>query len=453
MRTTDVRFWDPRKHPGRKSGSYEVRWVVAGKVRSRSRRTKELAESFLSELRQAARRGELFDIDTGLPESMLPADPTTTWLDFAQRYVDMKWPRAAAKSRDSMTDALATVTPALVDGTAGAPDRLVLRRALRQYLLPPPARMIERPPEIQDAVVWLGRSSLPVSELTDKQHLRAALELLCLTLVGAPAAPTTARRKRAVFYNALEYAVERQELSTNVLGDLRWRAPKPSEVLDRRVVVNPRQAHELLTAATYVGALDRGRHLSTFFSVLYYAGLRPAEAKSLRLMDCELPSAGWGCFNLARSSPESNRRWTDSGVAHEERGLKHRSAADVRRVPIPPELVQMLRQHIEEFGTAQDGRLFHTRRGGVIGKAYSDAFGAARTLAFTPAQVLSPLADRPYALRHAAVSLWLNAGVPAPEVAERAGHSVEVLLRVYAKCLDGGEATSNGRITDALSAV
>ena len=55
-----------------------------------------------------------------------------------------------------------------------------------------------------------------------------------------------------------------------------------------------------------------------------------------------------------------------------------------------------------------------------------------------------------YDLRHAAVSLWLNAGVPAPEVAERAGHSVEVLLRVYAKCLDEGQDLINTRIDAAL---
>ncbi len=42
---------------------------------------------------------------------------------------------------------------------------------------------------------------------------------------------------------------------------------------------------------------------------------------------------------------------------------------------------------------------------------------------FTPAQQASPLARRPYDLRHAAVSLWLNSGVPATEVARRAGHS------------------------------
>ncbi|WP_434096191.1 hypothetical protein [Streptosporangium roseum] len=62
----------------------------------------------------------------------------------------------------------------------------------------------------------------------------------------------------------------------------------------------------------------------------------------------------------------------------------------------------------------------------------------------------SPLAARPYDLRHAALSLWLNAGVPATEVAKRAGHSVEVLHRVYAKCMEGQQERMNGKISSAL---
>ncbi|OUC96055.1 hypothetical protein [Streptosporangium minutum] len=50
------------------------------------------------------------------------------------------------------------------------------------------------------------------------------------------------------------------------------------------------------------------------------------------------------------------------------------------------------------------------------------------------------------------VSLWLNAGVAAPDVAERAGHGVDVLLKVYAKCIDGGMEIANRRIEDALAA-
>ncbi|MEU7175876.1 hypothetical protein ABZ949_30830 [Micromonospora tulbaghiae] len=47
--------------------------------------------------------------------------------------------------------------------------------------------------------------------------------------------------------------------------------------------------------------------------------------------------------------------------------------------------------------------------------------------------------------------LWLNAGLPAPEVAQRAGHSVDVLLKVYAKCLDRDRSRMNERIEAALS--
>jgi hypothetical protein len=55
-----------------------------------------------------------------------------------------------------------------------------------------------------------------------------------------------------------------------------------------------------------------------------------------------------------------------------------------------------------------------------------------------------------YDLRHAAVSLWLNSGVPATEVARRAGHGVAVLLKIYAHCIDGKADAANKRITDAL---
>ncbi|MCW2863802.1 MAG: integrase family protein, partial [Actinoallomurus sp.] len=55
---------------------------------------------------------------------------------------------------------------------------------------------------------------------------------------------------------------------------------------------------------------------------------------------------------------------------------------------------------------------------------------------------------RPQARRSVA---WLNSGVPATEVTERAGHSVDVLLKVYAKCIEGQKEIINGRIQDALN--
>jgi hypothetical protein len=56
-----------------------------------------------------------------------------------------------------------------------------------------------------------------------------------------------------------------------------------------------------------------------------------------RSEDCWLPRTGWGRITLAKSRPEVNREWTDSGDAHEERGLKHGSASWYwRRARIAP---------------------------------------------------------------------------------------------------------------------
>ncbi|WP_206686110.1 hypothetical protein [Kribbella qitaiheensis] len=73
-----------------------------------------------------------------------------------------------------------------------------------------------------------------------------------------------------------------------------------------------------------------------------------------------------------------------------------------------------------------------------------------RVAVFSGAVVASPLAGTPYDLRHAAVSTWLNGGVPPTQVAEWAGHSVEVLLKIYAKCLDGGAVAMRRRMEEAL---
>ncbi|MDB5910805.1 MAG: integrase [Massilia sp.] len=48
------------------------------------------------------------------------------------------------------------------------------------------------------------------------------------------------------------------------------------------------------------------------------------------------------------------------------------------------------------------------------------------------------------------MSTWLNGGVPATQVAEWAGHSVEVLLRIYASCLEGQDEVAKRRIEEAL---
>lgn len=130
-----------------------------------------------------------------------------------------------------------------------------------------------------------------------------------------------------------------------------------------------------LAAVHLVDCLGNGVYFGTF--ALYL----PAEARHLREKHLRLPERGWGSLLLVGSTPDAGRSWTDSGEPNEDRQLRHRAQNETRLVPAAPELVETLRRHLGQFPS-----------------------GAG--------------AKRPYDLRHAAVSLWLNAGVPATQGAQ-----------------------------------
>ena len=89
-------------------------------------------------------------------------------------------------------------------------------------------------------------------------------------------------------------------------------------------------------------------------------------------------------------------------------------------------------------------------RGGIVtDRAYLAVFHRARAAAFTEAEAASLVARRPYDLRHAAVSAGLNASGNPAQVAEWAGHSVDVLLRAYAKCIAGQQEETKRQILEA----
>jgi len=218
----------------------------------------------------------------------------------------------------------------------------------------------------------------------------------------------------------------------------------------------------MLIYASYVGRRQGSRFVA-FFGCMFYSMMRPAEVTSLTRDGCRLPDTGWGRLIFSDSSPAAGREFTDDGRVHEDRGLKGRdrqarlrtSAARARRavrsVPIPPELVTLLREHIETFGTGPGGRLFRSENGNPIQPStYWRVWQKARAMALTPAQLATPLLRRPYDLRHSGVTWRLNSSVPATEVAAWAGHSVEVLMRVYARCVVGLEDVWVARMDAAL---
>ncbi len=210
----------------------------------------------------------------------------------ARSYTEAKWANLAPVSRRSVAEALVTVTIALTAKEPGGPDPMVLRQALFSWAFNPATRETIPPPQIAAALDWAERASLPVTDLEDTATVRLALGACATTLAGKPAAGSTQRRKRSVFYNALGYAVELGRLGSNPVDRIQWTAPAVAASVDRRVVVSPAQAGTLLAAVGRLG--ERGEHLKAFFAGLYYAALRPSEAVMLRQADLHLPKTGVG---------------------------------------------------------------------------------------------------------------------------------------------------------------
>jgi hypothetical protein len=157
--------------------------------------------------------------------------------------------------------------------------------------------------------------------------------------------------------------------------------------------------------------------MTALFGCLYYAGLRPEEAVALRNADCHLPRSGWGMLRLAAATPRTASAWTNSGTSHEQRGLKHRPDGAIRLVPVlrcwPPCSVRTTRPTAAHLTAGCSGG---TRGGPLSESVYGRAWHSARALALGPELAASGLARRPYDLRHAALSLWLNAGGgPCPD--------------------------------------
>jgi integrase len=355
--------------------------------------------------------------------------------------------------------------PAMLTTDRGKFDGVAVRTALRKWGFNTKQRA-DCPNDAAAILTWLSRSTKPVAALADPTTMRAVLTAAGTLLDGTPAAPSTVRRNRTILHNALEYAVERRLLTGNPVKTINWKAPKTAHEVDRRSVVNHAQARRLLDAVRKQA--PSGPRLTAFFAVIYYAALRPEEAINLRKENITLPplawnettshwedpADNWGELRFCSAATEIGAEWTDAGTRHDHRHLKARAQGEWRPVPIAPPLTRILRSHLDEFGTGRDGRVFSgIRRGELASVTYRRTWHNARRAALTPTEYASPLARRVYDLRHACVSTWLNGGVPPAQVAEWAGHSVAVLLRVYAKCIDGQDRIAKQRIEEALGSL
>ncbi|MEU5219558.1 tyrosine-type recombinase/integrase [Streptomyces sp. NPDC020807] len=147
-----------------------------------------------------------------------------------------------------------------------------------------------------------------------------------------------------------------------------------------------------------------------------FTTLRFGELASLRRRDLDLTR----CVVMVRRTQAELQNGTLADKAP-------KSAAGVRPVAFPAELVPELVRHLEHFaGTGQDGHLFQGPRGGLLRRSnFRDDWTAARAAAGVSEDVHF------HDLRHTGNTLASSAGASTRELMTRMGHSTTRAALIY----------------------
>ncbi|WP_143034633.1 hypothetical protein [Glycomyces sambucus] len=272
------------------------------------------------------------------------------------------------------------------------------------------------------------------------------------------------RRARSILNGFLTFAAERHYVPTNQVGSRTKSRETTTAQIDERRLPSLDQRIDFIRN---VARLVNGWRYVPYFALMAFGALRPEESIDFRKYDLELPKEirhipmhqltdeqkeTWATLYIHETAPVVGSAWTDSREIRDDRGLKQREEGEVRTAPSEPMLTRILIDHMlhPEFQEGPGGQI-NTRPNGELlaDSTIRRKFHEARALTFTKVQLASKLLARPYDFRPACITEWLaDVGDPTP-VAAWAGHTVAVLLRIYAKWIDGREQTARERVKRA----
>ena len=430
----------PRKGLPAERRRYRVKWAVDGRHKTRSFKTKEQADRLRSHLQQAVRAGEVFDVDSGEPVGW--EQSAATWWSWSSEWLGLKWPQWAGTSRRSAVESLVAVTPHLVRRGAPAPPTDLTRWLWHVGFVPSTVGG----DRLSREVAWLERWSIALREISPEM-LETAMTAATTRRDGHPMAASVSRRRFNTVKAVLSAGLRRGLIERSPVDRMVWSLPRNSDTVN--VVTLPSISDVAEIVEELANAKMDFAQYAAFFATIGFAGLRPSEAARLRPVDLGLPSAGWGEALVVGALTSPGARFSVGGEALEEKGLKHRAESETRRVPLPPPLVSRLAWHIDRWSRQDEDLVFLNRRGnGLAPGNWSRPWRQLRAERWPAGH---PLADTvPYDLRHTAATMMLRAGVMPSEVARRLGHSVEMLMRIYAGVFEDEVVRSNELITGEL---
>jgi integrase len=403
-------IYDVVLDPRRRGKPYGVRWYVFGRTPSRWFKYKRDAERFHHNLCTAVEKSMRFSPETLLPESW-SATTSAQICDLAHQWIQEQFPTWEPATRDSNIEVIAAALLLFVkkNSSLTSDQRATLVSLIRDWLASPlEGNSRTTCPD------WLRRSSISVDQI-DRQICQSVDSALIRKKDGSTKAAATIQRYRSTVNAFFSWMIANKSISENMWKVERTgrnrNAEKVNTTVETHLLPTPQRAFEMISR------MGKKRRTTTPFLILYLlvllAGLRPGEARALLAEDCTLPDSGWGMLRVRRAG-KSGRKRSSAGspnVGSTKTGVS-------RDVPITPELVSILKEHLNGRTT---GLVVHGAGGKMIeANNLSDAWNATREEDWTL-----------YDMRHVCATAMIQSGMQPSTIAKRLGHSVQELHRTY----------------------
>ena len=418
-----------------------ARWTINGKAKSKSFKTRVLADDFRSQLNIAA--GQLVDWDesSGLPISWSPVS-TPTVAECATALLAEEWEELSPNSRRSLTEALARFVEA--SATAELPvgrgcSMAAFRRELRNIIAGPYSEGLPN----GEVDAWVAEASPAVDALV-VANLRQVDEKLRCRDNGSLAASNTYVRYRGAAQRCLKFAVREGHITS-----FEWPEEKVGRSRRKKVKVQvaprTRRLDELPNSSQLFALLEamendkaESRRYRALTAVGGLAGLRPSEAVVLEVEDL-ITKGGLSYLSVSKAWNGAGRAW---GAEDEDVFVPKTGTS--RLVPATTQLVREIGLWAE-FASITSGPLFLNKKG-------HPPMNWGRALAVGCRKVgIRELS--PYGLRHTNATLLMESGVRLGVIADRLGNSVEVLVKHYLGWLQGSQEEGQERFEAFLGTI
>ena len=431
----EIRVWDittrarVKKETGKKNktaeNSYIVRWTAFGQERSKSFQQRVAADAWRSNIIKAITDRETFSRETGLPIKW--SSQSKSLADWSKEWIQSQLATWEPNSRESAARPIISLLILMVKDSAPEPPDDI-RSQIAKWLIEKDAACPS----------WLALCSISMNDVStttcEKASQRLYLKQVTKTMtekgktkvvvVDEPRAATVVATYRSNIRAMFAGAVAHGLLTEQPWPSAKRGKKRNKEKVQKRVI----RVEDLPPIPDAAAAIDRvvshqpaSKGYRAIIACILYAGLRPSEARALRIENITFPEkeGDSGSIFVEDAVKSSTKLYTqDDDEIGPPKTVEH-------EVTMVPPLAAILKEYI---GDRKTGLLLETRSGSPI--THSNLYRAWKRATPDESWTL-------YDLRHTCATHWLSLGIDIKIIADWLGHSPEVLLGTYAGVIKG----------------